>query len=361
MRVAIVHDWLNQRGGAEDVLERMQALYPAAPVFTSIYAPETMPAAYRQWDIRTAFTNRLPGIHRRHQPYLLLYPLAFAGFNLAGHNVILSNKSGFCMEVRKPAGALHVCYCLTPTRYVWSLEDYAAREPIPAGMLAALRLLVPWLQRRERAAARSVDHFLAISSAVQQRIALHYGRESTVLHPPVETARFAPMAAPGDYFLVVSRLVPYKRIDLAVRACTSLQLPLVVAGEGRDLQRLQQMAGPTIKFIGRVPAAGLPDLLAGCRAFIFPGLEDFGIAPVQALASGRPVIAFAGGGALDYVDAQHTGCLFQEQTVEALEAALRSIRPQDYEPAALQRFALQFDVSVFDERLRAFIAKHAPA
>ena len=361
MRVAIVHDWLNQRGGAEDVLERMQALYPAAPVFTSIYAPETMPAAYRQWDIRTAFTNRLPGIHRRHQPYLLLYPLAFAGFNLAGHNVILSNKSGFCMEVRKPAGALHVCYCLTPTRYVWSLEDYAAREPIPAGMLAALRLLVPWLQRRERAAARSVDHFLAISSAVQQRIALHYGRESTVLHPPVETARFARMAAPGDYFLVVSRLVPYKRIDLAVRACTNLQLPLVVAGEGRDLQRLQQMAGPTIKFIGRVPAAGLPELLAGCRAFIFPGLEDFGIAPVQALASGRPVIAFAGGGALDYVDAQHTGCLFQEQTVEALEAALQSIRPQDYEPAALQAFALQFDVSVFDERLRAFIAKHAPA
>ncbi len=123
MRVAIVHDWLNQRGGAEDVLERIQALYPAAPVFTSIYAPEKMPSAYRQWDIRTAFTNRLPGIHRRHQPYLLLYPLAFAGFNLAGHHLILSNKSGFCMEVRKPEGAVHVCYCLTPTRYIWNLED----------------------------------------------------------------------------------------------------------------------------------------------------------------------------------------------------------------------------------------------
>ena len=280
MRVTIVHDWLNQRGGAEDVLERIQALYPAAPVFTSIYAPEKMPAAYRQWDIRTAFTNRLPGIHRRHQPYLLFYPLAFASFNLAGHNLILSNKSGFCMEVRKPEGAVHVCYCLTPTRYIWNLEDYAAREPIPGAMLAVLRLLVPWLQRRERAAARCVDHFLAISSAVQQRIALHYGRESTVLHPPVETARFAPTAAAGDYFLVVSRLVPYKRIDLAVRACTNLQLPLVVAGEGRDLQRLQQMAGPTVKFIGRVPAAGLPDLLAGCRAFIFPGLEEIGRAHV---------------------------------------------------------------------------------
>ena len=361
MRLAIVHDWLNQRGGAEDVLERMQALHPAAPVFTSIYAPQLMPATYQQWNIRTAFTNRLPGIHRHHRPYLLLYPLAFASLNLSGYNVILSNKSGFCMEVRKPPGAVHLCYCLTPTRYVWNLEDYAAREPIPAAMLAALRLLLPWLQRRERAAARSVDHFLAISSAVRQRIALHYGRESSVLHPPVDTARFAPAAETADYFLVVSRLVPYKRIDLAVRACTNLQLPLVVAGAGRDQQRLQAMAGPTIKFIGRVPQAELPALLAGCRAFIFPGLEDFGIAPVQALASGRPVVAFAGGGALDYVDAQRTGCLFHEQTVEALEAALRSLRPQDYEPAALQRFALQFDARVFDERLRAFIAKHAPA
>ena len=170
-----------------------------------------------------------------------------------------------------------------------------------------------WLQRWDWRAADGVDHFVAISSAVQRRIARFYGRDSVIIHPPVDTDRFQPSAEKGEYFLVVSRLIPYKRIDLAVQACTQLGLPLIVAGDGRDRRRLEALSGPTVQFIGRVPEADLPDLMGRCRAFIFPGREDFGIAPVQAMAAGRPVIAFAGGGALDYVRAGHSGVLFEEQ------------------------------------------------
>jgi glycosyltransferase involved in cell wall biosynthesis len=361
MPLALIHDWLNQLGGAEDVLEALVGLFPGAPVYTSIYWRERMPAAYRQWPTRVSFMDRLPGVYRHHQPYLPLYPLAFERFDLAGFDLVLSNKSGFCHGVRQAAGAVHVCYCLTPTRYVWDFDAYAEREGLGLAARLALRPMLGWLRRWDLAAARRVNHFIAISSEVQRRIARFYGRESVIIHPPVDTLRFsapAAQAGPGSYYLSLGRLIPYKRVDLAVQACTALNLPLLVGGDGRDRGRLERMAGPTVKFLGRVPDVELPALVAGCRAFIFPGLEDFGIAPVQALAAGRPVIALAGGGALDIVQDGANGLLFDTPETASLCAALERFERLRFDAEILRRSAARFDRARFAEQLRDYLRTH---
>ncbi|MBZ0299983.1 MAG: glycosyltransferase, partial [Anaerolineae bacterium] len=318
MKLALVHDWLNQVGGAEDVLAELVDLFPQRPVYTSIYAPDLMPAFYQNWDIRRLWLDRLPGIHAHHQPYLPLYPLAWGGLDLSAYDVILSNKSGFCHGVQHDRDTLHICYCLAPTRYVWQLDAYIAREGLGQAAALALRPLVAALRQWDYRAAQRVDHFIAISTEIRQRIQTYYGRDSIIIYPPVDTTRFQPSSTVEDYFLIVSRLIPYKRIDLAVQAATRLGLPLKIGGRGRDLERLQALAGPTVEFLGFVPDDELPDLMARCRAFLFPGLEDFGIAPVQAQAAGRPVIAFGGGGALDTVVPGKTGEHFQALEVDAL-------------------------------------------
>ncbi len=355
MKLALVHDWLNQRGGAEDVLETLVALYPQRPLYTSLYAPDLMPPGYRQWDIRTLWLDRLPGIHAHHQPYLPLYPLAWGGLDLSGYDVVLSNKSGFCHGFQHGSKTLHVCYCLAPTRYVWGLDAYIERERFGKPVELALRPLVSALKRWDFAAAQRVDHFIAISTAIQQRIKTYYQRDSVIIYPPVETERFQPSTARDDYFLVVSRLIPYKRIDLAVQAATRLGLPLKVAGKGRDLERLKAQAGPTVEFLGYVADDALPDLMARCKAFLFPGLEDFGITPVQAEAAGRPVIAYRGGGALDTVIPGVTGELFDELTVDSLAEVMARFDADGYDSPAIRRHALKFDTSVFNRQITEYI------
>lgn len=358
MKLALVHDWLNQNGGAEDVLETLVRLYPDAPIYTSIYAPDLLPDAYRAWDLRTSWLDRLPGIHRHHQRYLPLYPLAFDRLDLSAYEVVLSNKSGFCHGVRSGPETIHICYCLTPTRYIWDLESYLARENFGAAVRAAARLVARVYRGWDYAAAQRVDHFVAISTEVRARIQRVYHRDSTIIYPPVEAAqRFTPAPSHDDYFLVLSRLVPYKRIDLAVEACTRLDLPLLVGGTGRDRERLEALAGPTVQFLGYVPDADLPDLFARCRAFIFPGLEDFGIVPVQAMAAGRPVIAFRGGGSLDTVIPGKTGAFFEEQTLESLMAALQAFDERDYSPDEIRAHALRFDAATFTRQISEFVAR----
>jgi glycosyltransferase involved in cell wall biosynthesis len=356
-KIALVHDWLNQVGGAEDVLTELVRMYPNAPIITSIYDRQRMPEQWRTWPIRTLWLDRLPGIHTHHQRYLPLYPLAFGGLKLRGYDVILSNKSGFCHGVQVAPGTRHICYCLAPTRYVWQFEAYAQRESLGRGVRAILQPLLSILKRWDYAAAQRVDQFVAISTEIQERIRTFYNRDSVILYPPVQTERFArvPASEVRDYFLVVSRLIPYKRIDLAVRACTQLGLPLLVGGRGRDLERLQAMAGPTVKFLGYVPDAELPDLMARCKAFLFPGLEDFGITPVQAMAAGRPVIAYKGGGAMDYVLPGTTGEFFDAQTVESLAEALSDFDAQRYDPEGLRAHAQTFDVRHFEAQLRSVV------
>lgn len=358
VKIALVHDWLNQIGGAEDVLETLVDMYPGAPVYTSIYAPHIMPAAYRQWDIRPTWMNRLPGIHRHHQPYLPLYPLAFGRLRLAGYDLVISNKSGFCHGVRVAPPALHMCYCLTPTRYVWMLKNYLEQENFGRFVNAVLPAFVALLRRWDYAAAQRVNHFIAISTQVQQRIRRFYHRESTVIYPPVDTARFAGSnATKSDFYLVLSRLIPYKRIDLAVQAFNELGRPLIIAGDGRDRARLQAMAKSNITFLGWVSDEQAADLMARCKAFIFPGEEDFGITPVQAQAAGKPVIAYAAGGALDTVIEHTSGLLFHPQTPQALAQAVRAMDDSTFDPAALRAHAARFDASVFKQQLSDLITQ----
>lgn len=362
MKLALVHDWLNQVGGAEDVLADLVALYPGAPVYTSIYAPDLMPDAYRSWDIRTLWMDRLPGIYRHHQPYLPLYPAAWSGLDLSEFDVVLSNKSGFCHGFKKGADTLHVCYCLAPTRYVWQFEHYIAREGIGRPVELALRPLIAAMRRWDYAAARRVDHFIAISSEIRERIKTYYDRDSEIIFPPVDTARFAQAAVSdpadvGDYYLIVSRLIPYKRIDLAVQAATRLGVPLKIGGRGRDLDRLKAMAGPTVEFLGYVSDDELPHLFARCKAFLFPGLEDFGITPVQAQAAGRPVIAYGGGGALDTVIPGMSGEHFDAMTVDSLTAVMAGFDASRYQPAAMQAHARRFDVSVFNDAISGYVTR----
>jgi glycosyltransferase involved in cell wall biosynthesis len=350
----LVHDWLNQIGGAEDVLETLVAMFPAAPIYTSMYWQEGMPPAYRAWDIRTTWMDRLPGIYSHHQPYLLLYPLAFTRLDLSAHEVVLSNKSGFCHGVRT-GEAIHICYCLTPTRYVWDFDAYAAQEALSPFLKATLRPIMALLRRWDYRAAQRVDHFVAISRAIQARIRRYYGRDSVIIHPPVDTARFQPAPTHDDYYLIVSRLIPYRRIDLAVRAFSQLGLPLVIAGDGRDRSRLEAQAQPNVTFLGYVPDQDLPDLFAHCRAYVLPGVEDFGIAPLQAQAAGRPVIAYGAGGALDTVIQGETGVFFRQPAPEALADAVRDFDPDGMSTQACVQNAGRFSVNVFKRRLMRFI------
>jgi glycosyltransferase involved in cell wall biosynthesis len=355
-RVALVHDWLNQIGGAENVLEMLVRMFPGAPVFTSMYAAGIMPAAYRAWDIRTTFMQRLPGVTTHHQAYLPLYPLAFSLVDLRGYDLILSNKSGFCHGVPAPPGATHVCYCLTPTRFLWQYDAYRAREQLNPAMDLVLKPVVALLRRWDYAAAQRVHHFIAISTEIRERIRRFYNRESTIIYPPADIARFQPVREPpGDYFLAGGRLIPYKRVDLAVGACSDLGLKLLVYGEGRDRPALERLAGPTVTFLGRVSGDELARLCAGAKAFIFPGLEDFGIAPVEAQAAGRPVIAFRGGGALDTVVPGHTGEFFAEPTVASLKATMAAFDPTAYDPSACRTNAERFSTERFERELAASI------
>ena len=369
MKIALAHDWLNQIGGAENVLEQMVAMYPNAPVFTTIYGPKLMPQAYRTWDIRPTWLNHALAIHRHHQPYLPLYPPAVTSMDFNGYDVILSNKSGFIHGLQHTSKQLHICYCLAPTRYVWDYGGYAAREGFGRWLGIAIKPVIKRLQQWDFRAAQpppmdqkgkgpGVHHFIAISTDIQARIKERYQRDSVVIYPPVNTDRFRPATGQpgGDYYFILSRLIPYKRIDLAVQALNRMGRRLIIAGDGRDRAPLEAIAGPGVEFKGRLPWDDVVELMANCRAFIFPGYEDFGIAPVEAQAAGRPVIAFAGGGALDTVIEGETGLFFHEQSVDALIETIEQFEQMSFDPAAARANAERFSNERFRRELGQFVS-----
>jgi glycosyltransferase involved in cell wall biosynthesis len=356
-RVALVHDYLNQMGGAERVLLALHDLFPAAPIYTTIAAPQRLDPRLRELDIRVSFMQRLPGVLDHHQTYLPLYPLAVERMDLREYDLVLSDSSAFAKAALARPGAPHLCYCHTPMRWAWRFADYVAGERIAPVARAALPPVLARLRAWDRATARRVDRFMANSPVVAERIRACYDREAVVIPPPVEVERFAVSREHDGAFLVLSRLVPYKRIDLAVRACTELGLPLRIIGAGRDRARLQAMAGPSVTFLGALPDAAVRDHLTRCRALLFPGAEDFGIAAVEAQACGKPVIAYGAGGALTTVIPGHTGLLFPDQTVPALIAALRSFRDADFDPLAIRRHAETFAPARFHARVRRVVAE----
>lgn len=351
LRVALVHDYLNQQGGAEKVVEVLCRIFPGAPVHTSVYDRRVMGPFWEGVDIRTSFMQKLSprlGIGRALLP---LYPLAFRSFDLSGYDLVLSSSSTFAKGVMTPAATCHVCYCYTPARYAWMYDEYTSRQRLPPGARAILPALVAPLRRWDFAAAQRPDHMIGISQTVARRIAKFYHRQASVVEPPVDVGSYHPSGEIEDFYLVVARLAGYKRIDIAVEACTRLGQPLTVVGDGPERAMLERVAGPTVTFRGRLPDAEVRDLLSRCRALLWPGEEDFGLVPVEAQAAGRPVIAFDGGGAAETVIHGKTGVLFFPQTADAMVSALQAFDPSGYAPAVLRQNALRFDLPCFVERL----------
>jgi len=348
-----VHEWLTVPGGSEKVALELLAMLPRAEVFTSVYDPEPWRAALAGRTVNVSFLDRLPGA-RRHYPKLLpLMNAAFESFDLSRFELVVSSSHSCAKNVLTTPDTLHVCYCHTPMRHAWE-PRFLDREPLSPPAAAAARLLLSRLRRDDLAGAARPDVFVANSAHVQARIAKYYRRDARVIHPPVEVERFLDHARhEDDYYLVLGRIVPYKRVDVAVAACALLGRRVKVVGTGRALAAARAAAGPGCEFLGHVPDAELPGLLAGARALLFPGEEDFGIVPVEAQAAGVPVIAYRGGGARDSVIEGETGFFFLEQTAESLAAAI-----VEFEGASLDESAIRANARTFaPERFRARFAE----
>lgn len=356
MKLALVHDYLNQAGGAERVVECLHEVFPSSPIFTSIYDRKRMPEIFRTMDIRTSFMQHLPFVMKQFKKYLPLYPSAFESFDLSAYDTILSSSSAWGKGIKKPKGAVHICYCHSPMRFVWMYEDYMEKEEYGALIRMILPPILKRLKKWDLKTTESVDHFIANSATTQKRIKLYYGRDSEVIHPPVDTSFFKPYNSKiEDCYLVVSRLNPYKHIDLAVEAFNELGLPLYVIGFGPDEKRLKRLAGPNIKFLGRLPDSEIVKHYSRCRAFILPGEEDFGLTPVEAQACGKPVIAYRAGGALESVVEGQTGVFFDKQEKESLIGAVRKFDGMSFDPARIRENALRFDKSNFKRKIKEFV------
>ena len=349
MKVAIVADWMSNVGGGGRVLTHLKAMYPDAPIYTSIVDRATLPAHMQGWDIRPSFLQRVPFAKRRYQSFLPLMPIAFEQFDLREYDLVLSTSSACAKGVITSAPTVHISYCYTPCRYIWDLYHDYTRELRGRALIAPV---AHWLRMWDRLSSDRVDHFVAISHEVADRVRRHYRREPEVVYPPVDTDRIQPQRrTPEDFYLVVSRLVTYKRVDLAIEAANRLGRRLLIVGDGPAKRKLEPLAGPTVQFLGHLSDAEVVDLYARCRAFLFPGHEDFGIAPVEAQAAGRPVIAYGRGGARETVLDGTTGVLFDEQTVEAVVEAMQRLDGISIDPSACRANAERFDGAEFRRRI----------
>ncbi|MEA2372971.1 MAG: hypothetical protein QOH12_3365 [Solirubrobacteraceae bacterium] len=348
-KIAIAHDYLNQRGGAERVVLEMAEIWPDAPIYTSLYRPDSTFPEFRSHDIRCSFLDRLP-VDRRFRALLPLFPVAFSRFGALDADVVLSSSSGWAHMVRSTPASFHVVYCYTPARWLWG-EEYLGTSSVKQ---AAFRPVRGALRALDRSAARRADLYIAISETIRERIRATYGIDARVVSPPVNVERFT--ARPrGERLLVVSRLLKYKRVEIAVAAATRLGIDLDVVGVGPALGELRSISGPTVAFHGKLDDADVVDLMESCRALCFPGTEDFGITPVEAQAAGKPVVAFAAGGALETVVDGFSGTFFDRPTVESFIAALERCDRIETAPADIARAAARFAPAVFRAALAAEI------
>lgn len=356
MKIALVHEHLAQDGGAEKVLLDFQALFSKAPTFTLVYDPTRTNASFLGKDIRTSFIQRLPFGVKHYQWYLPLMPTAIEQFNFNGYDVVLSSSSALAKGVVTRPETIHISYCHSPTRYLWSDTHRYVQE---LNYSRLVKKLIPFVLTRirtwDRLAADRVDYFIANSRAIQGRIKKYYQRDSTVIYPPVDVASFSVGHGAGGYYLIGGRQVAYKRFDIAIRAFNRLGIPLKIFGVGPELNRLKAIAKPNVEFIGRVAGDELKRLYRECTAFLHPQEEDFGITAIEAMASGRPVIAFAAGGALETIVPGRTGVFFEDQNWECLTDTIIRLKPEKFDPAEIRRHALQFDSTQFKINIKRFV------
>lgn len=354
--VALAHDWLTGMRGGERVLEVLAEAFPGAPILTLIHKAAAVSPALNRHPIRTSWLQRVPGVAATYRWFLPAFPLAAAGLRCPPARLLISTSHCVAKGFRPPPGARHLCYCFTPMRYAWLFfEEYFGRG---TARRLALKPLLAALRAWDLRANARVDRFVAISRHVRDRIARFYGREADVVYPPVDTARWTPgPQRPGDYDLIVSALVPYKRVDLAVRTYTKAGRRLRVVGTGGEAARLRTLAGPCVEFLGHQPDAAVLDLYRGCRALVFPGEEDFGVVPLEAQACGRPVIAFGRGGALETVADGTSGVFFARQDESDLLEALERSHAVDWDAGAIRAHAEQFGEARFVAGLAASISR----
>lgn len=356
-KVALVHDWLTNLAGAERVLIALHETFPEAPIYTSVFVPDLFEPLDGA-DVRTSFLQRVPFARRKHQAFPFFRTLAFEGFDLSEYDIVISSCHAEAKGVLTSPETLHICYCYTPVRYYWGGYNRYRAEP-RFGVLnplvrTALPLMTGYLRLWDRCAADRVDRFVATCGNVAARIEKYYRRDAQVIYPPVDVRRLPLGAGPGEYYLVVGRHVPYKRTDLAIEVFNRMGLPLVIVGEGSELNDLRRQARSNVTFLGHVSDAELSEVYARARALVFPQDEDFGITPLESMAAGRPVIAYRSGGALETVVEGETGVFFDRQEPASLETAVRSLEEAEFKPLRLRSHAMGFDVTVFRKRIEEY-------
>ncbi|TAK96249.1 glycosyltransferase family 4 protein [Patescibacteria group bacterium] len=356
MKIALVHDYLVQYGGAERVLECFTELFPEAPIYTLVHDPEAMHGVFADKKIYTSYLQRLPFARKRHRLLPPLMPSAIEQFDLSRYDVVLSDSSSYAKGVITGPETLHICYMHTPMRYAWDdCQKYTDDFGFPGFIKRMVPLIMNFIRLWDKISADRVDRLVANSNFVARRIQKYYRKSATVVHPPVAVNKFYLSSERQPYFLMVGRLIAYKRHDIAIEAFNKLGLPLKIIGRGPELKRLQKMAGPNIEFLGRVPEEELPKYYAECRAFLFPQEEDFGIVAIEAMASGRPLIAFRGGDIPEHVEEGKSGIFFEQQTAQDIMTAVRKFGELSFNPEYIRNQSLKFDREIFKARMMEYI------
>lgn len=349
IKVAIVPEWLTSRGGAELVVDELIKIFPKAQIFTTIFNPKVFPELIDKKPI-TSYLQKIPFLNRRHQLLLPFLPRAIESLDLSGYDIIISSSSAIGKGIRRPKGSIHLCYCHTPMRYVWQSDVDKRLLKIPFGNLLIKKLKKWDLKRNE-----DVDYFIANSNFTAQRINKYYDRDSIVIYPPVKMLESNSAYQKEDYYLAISRLVEYKRFDLAIMACEKLGKKLIIAGDGPQYKSLKVMSGENVSFVGRVDNNVKNRLIAKAKAIIFPAEEDFGIVPIEAMSLGTSVIGFNKGGTAESVIDKKTGVLFKKQTVDDLVSAIERFENSTFNTNDLKNQAQKFSNNIFDKKLLELI------
>lgn len=360
MRIALVHDYLNQFGGAERVLEAFCEIFPDAPIYTLVYDSKKMHGVFSDRKIRTSFLQKIPFVKSHHRIFPFLMPIAIEQFDLSDYDIVLSDTTSFAKGVITRPETLHICYCHTPLRYAWDdSHKYIEEFGLPKIIKRFIPFFMNYIRLWDREAALRVDKFICNSNFVAKRIKKYYSRDAEVIYPPVDVRNFlpSPNKSWGSYFLMAGRLLAYKRFDIAIRAFNKIGKPLKIIGEGPEGKKLKKISNKNIEFLGEISGEKLKNYYQNCLALIFPQEEDFGIVPLEAMACGKPIIAYRGGGALESIQDGETGIFFNEQTVDSLIGAINRFHPEKFDAQTIRAHAMKFDKEKFKKKIKDFVEK----